>query len=73
VELPLRFARDGFVSVEVEGPPDEPFRSVAPGVPPFAFSNAIFVDADGDGRWTPPGLPRPPPRAIAQPDSIGPH
>ena len=23
---------------------------------PFAFSNPIFVDADGDGRWTPPGL-----------------
>ncbi len=25
--------------------------------PAFAFTNPIYVDADADGRWTPPGLP----------------
>ena len=25
--------------------------------PPSAFTNAIEVDADGDGIWTPPGAP----------------
>ena len=52
VEVPLRFARDSFVTVEVEGVPDAIYEAVLPGFTPFAFSNPIFVDADGDGRWT---------------------
>jgi hypothetical protein len=30
---------------------------VAPGYVPLAFTNPIRVDADGDGGWSPPGLP----------------
>jgi hypothetical protein len=54
--IPLRFDHDGFVSVEVEGAPGDIYRAVLPDLRPFAFSNPIFVDADGDGRWTPPGI-----------------
>ena len=57
LELPLHFERDGFVTVEVEGAPDATYAALLPGFTPFAFSNPIFVDADGDGSWTPPGLP----------------
>jgi hypothetical protein len=57
IELPLHFERDGFVTVEVEGAPDATYAALLPKFTPFAFSNPIFVDADGDGSWTPPGLP----------------
>jgi len=33
------------------------YSVVAPGYVPFAFTNPIRVDVDGDGHWTPPGLP----------------
>jgi hypothetical protein len=57
VQVPLRFEADAFVVVEVQGEPDEGYRAVLPGFTPFAFSNPIYVDADADGAWTPPGLP----------------
>jgi hypothetical protein len=57
LEFPLRFERDGFVTVEVEGAPGEVYQALLPVFTPFAFSNPIFVDADGDGRWTAPGQP----------------
>ena len=62
--LPLRFERDAFLTVEVEGAPGARYQAVAPGFTPFAFSNPIFVDADGDGVWTAPGLPAEPPETI---------
>lgn len=65
-ELALRFDADAFVTVEVEGEPGEIYAAVAPGYTPFAFTNPIFVDADGDGRWTPPGLPDPLPVTITR-------
>ena len=40
-------------TVEVHGEPGELYRLLAPGYQPFAFTNPIFVDADGDGEWTP--------------------
>ena len=52
--FPHRFERDAFVTVEVEGDPDEVYAARLPGFTPFAFTNPIFVDADGDGKWTPP-------------------
>lgn len=55
--LPLVFAKDAFVTVEVEGPAEGLYRDVLPGFVPFAFSNPIFVDVDGNGRWDAPGLP----------------
>jgi hypothetical protein len=57
LELPLRFEKDAFVTVEVEGAPDATYAALLPGFTPFAFSNPIFVDADGNESWTPPGLP----------------
>jgi hypothetical protein len=57
LELPLRFQRDGFLTVEVEGDPSPTYAALLPEMTPFAFTNPIFVDADGDGRWTAPGQP----------------
>lgn len=56
LEVPLRFSRDGFVTVEVWGEPSEDYALVLPEFIPFAFTNPIWVDADGDGVWTPPGV-----------------
>jgi hypothetical protein len=47
------------------GPPDptdptDPLYHVtriAPGVHPQGFANPLLIDRDGDGTWTPPGLP----------------
>lgn len=55
--LPLVFAKDAFVTVEVEGPAEGVYRDLLPGFVPFAFTNPIFVDVDGNGRWDAPGLP----------------
>ena len=65
--LPLTFRRDAFVFVEVEGTSDAAYAGAAPGYTPFAFCNPIFVDADGDGAWTPPGLPVLLPPAVSRP------
>ena len=56
-ELVLSFDRDAFLTVEVEGRAGEIYRAVAPAFTPFAFTNPIFIDADGDGVWSAPGLP----------------
>jgi hypothetical protein len=63
-EVPLRFAGDSFVVVEVEGAAGGVYRALHPGLAPFAFTNPVFVDGDGDGRFTAPGLPAEPPWAI---------
>jgi hypothetical protein len=52
--FPHRFERDAFVTVELEGEPNEVYAARLPGFTPFAFTNPIFVDADGDGKWTAP-------------------
>lgn len=67
LELPLDFETDAFVTVEVSGEPDDVFSAIAPEATPFAYTNPIFVDADGDGSWTPPGLPDPLPPTIFPP------
>jgi hypothetical protein len=69
LKLPMHFAGDAFVTVEVEGEPDEAYAAVAPGFRPFAFTNPIFVDADGDGRWSARGLPDPLPASVADPEA----
>jgi hypothetical protein len=58
-ELPMKFERDTFVTVEVEGEAGEDYSKILPGNVPFAFTNPIYVDADGDGKWTPIGTPVP--------------
>jgi hypothetical protein len=67
VELLLEFARDGFVVVEVEGVPDPTYRALLPGFTPLAVANPIFVDADGDGEWSAPGLPNDAPPLLRDP------
>lgn len=69
----LRVRGDAFVTLEAGAPLDaDPANwarihpglyteRVAPGHLPAAFSNPIYVDVDGDARFTPPGLsPRAP-------------
>jgi hypothetical protein len=55
-EIDLSFDRDAFVTVEVEGEPSEAYAALLPNFVPFAFTNAIFVDANQDKVWQPPGL-----------------
>ncbi len=64
LSVPLQFAQDGFVVVEAEGPAEGTYAELLPGLVPLAFTNPIWVDADSDGRWTPPGLPSPLPWAL---------
>ena len=66
LDLPL--ARDGFVTLEAGAPLDaDPAlwirahpglysEAIAPGFVPAAFTNPVFVDVDGNGRFDPPGL-----------------
>ena len=66
LELPL--ARDGFVTLEAGAPLDaDPAQwirahpglyteAIAPGFVSAAFTNPVFVDVDGNGRFDPPGL-----------------
>ena len=65
----LQFSQDAFITVEVEGStePGSIYARVVPGYTPFAFTNPIFVDADGLAGWTPPGLAEPLPRTITAP------
>ena len=66
LELPL--ARDGFVTLEAGVPLDTDSErwirahpglyseAIAPGFVPAAFTNPVYVDADGNGRFDAPGL-----------------
>lgn len=56
VAFKLGFEKDSFVTVEVAGEVGEDYAIVYPKFKPYAFTNPIYVDADGDGTWTPPGL-----------------
>ncbi len=51
--IPLHFVADTFVLVEVSGSASSTYAAVLPGFKPLAFTNPIFVDADGDGEWRP--------------------
>ena len=55
--LPMDFSKDSFVTIEAIGEAGDTYQAVYPGFFPYAYSNPIYVDADGDGAWTPPGLP----------------
>lgn len=56
VSIEMKFERDSYLVVEVEGPPEGDYAAVLPGFTPLAFSNPIFIDADEDGQWSAPGL-----------------
>jgi hypothetical protein len=51
--LTARPTRDAWFALEVTGAADLP--RPFPADRPYALTNAIDVDVDGDGRWTPPG------------------
>ena len=53
--LQVTVAKDSYVVLRVDG--DRPMVPVIPGVA-HALTNPIFLDADGDGRYTPPRAPR---------------
>ena len=67
-KLPLVFPSDSFVTIEVEGRAQGLYKRALPGFTPFAFSNPIFVDTDGNGRYDAPGLPTLLPPTLSQPD-----
>jgi hypothetical protein len=66
--LPLAFEQDAFVTVEVEGPAKGLYLDALPTFIPFAFTNPIFVDVDGNGRFDAPGLPDDLPATLTNPD-----
>jgi hypothetical protein len=66
--LPLAFEADAFVTIEVEGEAKGLYKEALPNFTPFAFTNPIFVDADGNGRFDAPGLPHTLPTTITNPD-----
>ena len=55
--LPLSFAKDSHLVVEIEGKPSPEYQILYPGQLPYAFSNPIYIDADSNGQWQAPGLP----------------
>jgi len=77
----LDLERDAYVTVEAGAPLDvDPAawiaahpglytEAIAPGFVPAAFTNPIFVDVDGNGRFDAPGLPGP--RSPALPRGVG--
>ena len=50
----LSLDRDSWIVVLVEGEQD--LSPVVPGEMPVALSNPIYVDVDGDGQWSAPGI-----------------
>jgi hypothetical protein len=66
--LDLELERDGFVTLEAGAPLDADQAAwirahpglytevIAPGFVSAAFTNPVFVDVDGNGRFDPPGL-----------------
>jgi hypothetical protein len=77
--IPLTFERDTWLVVEtstvnangnpIPQPPGGLYNIIAPGFVPIAFTNPIFIDIDGNGRFAPQGIPPTPP-AVAPPWSI---
>ena len=53
----IHIERDSVLKVELSGPVTALYREVLPGVEPLALSNPIYIDADGDDHWQPPGVP----------------
>ena len=59
IEVEIELQGDSFVIVEVEGEAGDVYAALLPEFVPFAHTNPFFLDADGDGHWTPPGLSPP--------------
>jgi hypothetical protein len=72
VETTLEFpvARDGYVVVLVRGERTMDVAFGRAGIPPLAFTNPIWLDADGDGIAPDPGDPPPSPGTFAAVEAI---
>lgn len=46
--------QDAYIVVEVKGKGSAAYKQLLPELEPLAVSNPIFLDADGDGKWSPP-------------------
>ncbi|MBI3072209.1 MAG: CehA/McbA family metallohydrolase [Deltaproteobacteria bacterium] len=51
-DVPLTLSRDAWIIVAASGPGT--LGEVVPGAQPFGFTNPIYVDVDGNGRFDPP-------------------
>ncbi|WP_372799293.1 CehA/McbA family metallohydrolase [Litorivivens sp.] len=49
--------RDSVAVVEVSGEAGRVYQKLFPGLQPVAVSNPVYIDADSDGQWLPPGVP----------------
>jgi hypothetical protein len=54
--IPITSPADAYLTLEVSGTAGDIYQAVYPGFFPYAYSNPIYIDADADGIWTPPGL-----------------
>lgn len=52
----LNFVVDSFVTFEVKGEAGQVYQAVYPGFSPYAFTNPIYIDVNGDEQWQPPGI-----------------
>lgn len=55
VDVPMTFTEDTWIVVTARGSADQLRPSLNRGSNPFAFTNPIFVDVDGNGRFDAPG------------------
>jgi hypothetical protein len=55
-EIALEFATDSFITIEAQGAAQADYQAIYPGFFPYVYSNPIYIDANKDGTWTPPGL-----------------
>jgi len=60
-DLDVEIARDGYLVVLVRGDRPMDVYFGRNGIPPLAFTNPIWIDADGDGVRSDPGDPAPSP------------
>jgi len=56
INLKMSFEEDAFVTIEIYGKANSDYQVIYPEITPYAFSNAIYVDANKDGVWDAPGL-----------------
>ena len=54
--MPIEVTGDAYVTIEISGQASDIYQAVYPGYFPYAYSNPIYIDANSDGQWTPPGL-----------------
>ena len=54
--MPIEVTGDAYVTIEISGQASDIYQAVYTGYFPYAYYNPIYIDANSDGQWTPPGL-----------------